>query len=257
VKKIKAIILAAGYATRLYPLTKTIPKPLLEVGGKPIIEHLLEKLRKLDEMGDIFIVTNDFFFDKFKQWADDYRLKNKIQLRKEGKKIILMNDGTKSNEDRLGSIGDIHFVLAKEKLREDVLVIAGDNLFDDDLQEASEMFKKTKGEASLVLLHDVENGELAKKFGIVQLDGNDKIIDFVEKPENPPSTLASTAIYFFQKDHLMLIAEALREKKGDRAGDFIAYLSKRRKVFGKILKGRWYDIGSFEQLEEARQTFGN
>ena len=133
----KAIILAAGYATRLYPLTLNKPKPLLEVAAKPIIEHILFKIEKIKEINNIFIVTNNKFYAKFASWLAVYESKKKIKI---------INDKTSSNEDRLGAVGDIKFVLEQEKLNDDVMIIAGDNLFEFSLSGPVKIFKEKKNQ---------------------------------------------------------------------------------------------------------------
>ena len=148
--KTKAIILAAGYATRLYPLTKNTPKPLLEVKGKPILEHILGKVENLDIIDEIFVVTNNKFFLNFLSWKESY----------EGPiKITIVNDMTKSNEDRLGSLGDIKYVIENLGIKDDILVVAGDNLFGFSLIPMVELFK-TK-EKTIVALYDVKDINLA------------------------------------------------------------------------------------------------
>ena len=156
----KAIILAAGYATRLYPLTKNIPKPLFEVGGKAIIDHVVEKMQEVPHIDEIFVVTNDKFHSHFMAWKEENE--NLI-------KTTIVNDGTTCNEDRLGSLGDIRYVIEEHKLHEhDLIVVAGDNLFSFSLNEKVASFhchKKTQ-----VALYDVGDYELAKLYGIVSVD---------------------------------------------------------------------------------------
>ncbi len=239
----KALILAAGYATRLYPLTLNTPKPLLEVGGKAIIGHIIEKLEKISEVDEIFIVTNNFFYPQFLEWLTKNDFKKQIKI---------VNDQTMSNEDRLGSIGDMEFVVKKENINDDLLVIGGDNLFEDHLEDFVQFFK---GKGSSILLHDVKNVELATKFGVVSLGDQNRIVNFVEKPELPESTLASTLVYGLTKNHLGMFSAALEENKWDSPGNFIAFLSEREPVFGKAINGKWFDIGSLDQLEESRRYY--
>src|SRR3989338_10696138 len=152
----KALILAAGYALRLYPLTERQPKPLLQVGEKAIIDHILEKLEDIQEIKDVFVVTNDKFYGNFRQWQEEY---------KGSKNIMLINDGTESNEDRLGAIGDLHLVLQQQDLEEDLLVIAGDNLFGFSLRNFADFFNREK--SSIVAFHDLKDLEKIKgKYGV-------------------------------------------------------------------------------------------
>jgi len=243
----KAIILAAGYATRLYPITLDIPKPLIMVGEKLMVEHILSKIEEVDEVSDVFIITNDKFYQKFVEWSKDFKY---------SKPLKILNDGTKSNEDRLGAIGDIHFVVEKEKINDDLMVIAGDNLFEFSLADLTEFFKNKN--ASVVAVYDlVEKEKLAKKFGVVELDENSRVIGFEEKPEHPKTSLTSTACYIFTKKGLGLLERCIREnKKPDNLGDFIKWLSEREHMYGFVFKERWFDIGGHEQLEEVRKIYG-
>ena len=240
----KALILAAGYATRLYPLTENQPKPLLKIAGKPIIDHIIDKIAALSDVNEIFIVTNARFYQNFKEWSDSFS---------GSKKITLINDGTLTKEDRLGAIGDINFVLKDQSVDEDLLVIGGDNLFEEELPVFHEFFRKADG--SVLTLYDVKDLEQAKLFNNLTLDKDQKILQFEEKPLNPTSTLIATLIYFLKKEHLQLLPQAINNGFADRAGDFIKYLSQRKPVYGLPLRGRWFDIGSFKALTEAEEFY--
>jgi len=238
----KAIILAAGYGTRLHPLTKNTAKPLLEVSGKPIIEHIIKKIETIDAIDTIYIVTNQKFFEQFK-------LRNYHST----KSIEVINDNTTSNEDRLGSLGDIQYVSDFKQLNDDILLIAGDNLFEFSLEDMHNYFQeKVK---TVVALYDVKDIELAKHYGIVEVDTNNKMIEFVEKPQLPRSTLASTGIYFFPKDAIQLLPEFLKTGLSDKIGSFLEWLHKNTDIYGYVTDKAWYDIGSLEQLEQAKQNF--
>ncbi len=244
----KALILAAGYATRLYPLTLNHPKPLLKVGGKTIVEHIVEKLENVSEINEIFIVTNNKFYSHFVDINNNLSSSNKYL-----KKITVVNDGTLSNEDRLGAIGDINYVVKKHNINENLLVIGGDNLFEDDLSNIINYFKQEQ--KSSILLNDVKCFELAKQLGIVSVNENNKITEFNEKPQQPKSTLAATLVYMLRKEDLEMLQEALDNNFADRAGDFIKYLSEKREVHALTLKGTWFDIGNMSQLKEAEKYF--
>lgn len=246
----KCLILAAGYATRLYPLTKDQPKPLLKVAGKPIIEYILEKVQALKDVTDIYIVTNARFHQHFHTWLDTYQSINNSTLQP----ITLINDGTLSNEDRLGAVGDIYFVLQQQKVNESLLVIAGDNLFGFSLQEFLSCYKKN-GQKSLVAVHDFGDPEKVKgRYGVVLLNKS-RIIDFEEKPQVPKSSLASTACYLFNKRDLQLVAQALQQGKADNPGDFIKYLVNTSEVHGFVFNEHWFDVGTFESLREAEELY--
>jgi glucose-1-phosphate thymidylyltransferase len=229
---VKALVLAAGYATRLRPLTDTVPKPLLPVGGKPMVDWILERIAQTSA-DEVHLVTNARFAADFERWA-------------EGKDVLVHNDGTTSNDDRLGAIGDIAFV----GLDDDLLVIASDNLFDYSLADYEQYWRMKGG--SCVAVHDVGDVELAKKYGIVDVDADDRITDFVEKPEQPPSTLAATATYLYRRDHAALVQAYLAEgNPPDQPGNMVAWLHKREPVFAYRFAGEWYDIGDQAQLLEA------
>jgi len=229
---VKALILAAGYATRLRPLTDTIPKQLLPVGGRPMVDWILDRIAETSA-DEVHLVTNARFAADFERWA-------------EGKDVRVHDDGTTSNEDRLGAIGDIAFV----GLDDDLLAIAGDNLFDFSLADY-ESYWRAKG-GSCVAVHDVGDPELAKKYGIVDVDADDRITNFVEKPENPPTTLCATATYLYRRDHAALIRTYLEEgNPPDQPGNFVAWLHEREPVYAYRLPGDWYDIGDQAQLLEA------
>ncbi|MCF7917526.1 nucleotidyltransferase family protein [Candidatus Gracilibacteria bacterium] len=240
----KAIILAAGYATRLYPLTLDTPKPLLPMGKKVILDFVLEKLKELPLINEVFVVTNNKFASQFEAWA---RTKHSFHL-------TVVNDGTTSNENRLGSLGDIRYVIQKYELDEDLLVIAGDNVFDFSLKPVSQIFDQTK--SPTVLLYDVGSKDLAKLYGVVSVDFHQKITRFEEKPANPASTYISTAIYFYPQSVLTTFLEFTKTHGTDRAGDFLAWLSSHEDTYGILAEGKWFDIGDREQLEAAREVFG-
>ena len=241
-----ALILAGGYGTRLYPLTLNTPKPLLEVQGKPIIEHTINKIEKIEEVKYIYIITNQKFYTNFL---------NYLKTKKFSKKIEVINDGTLTNEDRLGAVGDIQFAIKQKKINDDLLVIAGDNLFEFSLNNFVNYFKKKKN--SVVAVRIAENKkDLAKKYGIVELDKNNKVIGFEEKPENPKTNLAATATYIFSKNDLIEFDNCMKEhKKPDNSGDFIKYLSQKKPVHGFVFKEQWFDIGSWGILEDAQKNY--
>jgi glucose-1-phosphate thymidylyltransferase len=229
---VKALILAAGYATRLRPLTDTVAKPLLPVGGRPMVDWILDAVAETSA-DEVHLVTNARFAPDFERWAA-------------GKDVRVHNDGTTSNDDRLGAIGDIGFV----GLDDDLLVIASDNLFDYSLADY-EAFWREKG-GSAVAVHDVGDLELAKKYGIVDVDDDERITDFLEKPEQPPSTLAATATYLYRREHAALVATYLDEGNSpDQPGNYVAWLHRRAPVYAYRFGGEWYDIGDRTQLLEA------
>ncbi len=239
-----AIVLAAGYGTRLYPLTKDKPKPLLEVAGKSIIEHIVRKIEEINNINKIYIVTNDKFEQHFKKWLRDFDAKKPVEI---------INDGTKSNDERLGALGDIHFAIIQKEINEGIIAIAGDNLFEMSLLDVHNFFKKRN--SNVIVLHDVKDFELAKQYGIVEVKDN-IVANFEEKPISPKSTLASTGIYLFPKKTIELIKKYIAQGNNpDKTGNFIEWLHKRDKVFSFITDKKWYDIGSIDQLEKADKHY--
>jgi len=238
-RRLDAIVLAAGYATRLYPLTLTVAKPLLPVGGRPMLDWLLDRVGELDGLGGVHVVTNSKFAADFERWA-------------EGKGVHVHDDGTASEDDRRGAIGDVQFVVERTGIGGDgLLVAAGDNLFDFSLSDYV-AFWRDKGDGSAVALHDVGSLELVKQYGVVDLDDNDRIRSFVEKPERPQSTLAATATYIYHPAHVPLVRVYADEGNSlDKPGEFIAWLCQREPVYGYGFSGEWMDIGDRNQLLEA------
>jgi len=209
---VKAIVLAAGYATRLRPLTDTWAKELLPVGGRPIIDWIIDAVTDAGIVDEIHVVTNSHKVDAFARWAV-------------GHEVIVLDD--------------------------DLLVIAGDNLFEFSLADFA-AFWRTKGTASAVAVRDVGSLELASRYGIVALADDGRVLDFEEKPADPPSTLAATATYLFHREHARLIKGYLDGEHGaDQPGRFVGWLQRREPVYGWLFDASWYDIGNHEQLLEA------
>ena len=242
------LILAAGYATRLYPLTRNKAKPLLEIAGKPMIERLVDHLASVPGLQTVFIVTNNKFAADFQDWA------NRYQERQPKIRFQIINDGSTSDEDKLGAIGDINLVLTRENLSEDdLLVIAGDNLFSEPLTEFVEFAKTTE---ATVALFDVGSLEAIKKYASVTVDREAVITEFVEKPPEPKSTMAAIALYYYSRAVLPLFKTYLAEGNNpDQPGRFLQWLYPRKPVKTFPIKGLWLDIGSKETLEKANQIF--
>lgn len=236
----KAVILAAGYATRLRPLTDDVPKHLLPVGDRPMLDWVLEKVREVDEVDGLHLVTNSRFAPAFARWA-------------ESKGLVVHDDGTTSNDDRLGAVGDLRLAIDAAGLEDqELIVLAGDNLFEFSLPRFVEWWRAKPQPASAVPLHDVGDLELATHYGIAATDGDGRIVRFVEKPSDPPSTLASTLIYVVPPEHVRLVRTYLEEGESpDNAGSFLGWLAGREHVYGYRFDGTWYDIGDHGQLLEA------
>ncbi len=236
----KCLILAAGYATRLRPLTDDVPKHLLPVGGRPMLDWVLDRVREVDDVDAIHLVTNHRFAPIFARWA-------------EPQGVSVHDDGTTSNDDRLGAVGDLRLVIEKSGLEDDeLLVLAGDNLFELSLPRFVEWTHSKPQPAGAVPLHDVGDLELATHYGIAETDDAGRIVRFVEKPSDPPSTLASTLIYLLPPEHIRLVRAFLEDGQSpDNAGSFLGWLAAREAVYGYRFDGSWYDIGNHEQLLEA------
>ena len=243
----KALILAAGYATRLYPLTKLYPKPLLLVKGKPIIDYIIDKLELISEVNEIYIVTNSKFISNFREWKKSIKL---------DKKITLVDDLTKNNQDRLGAIGDINFVIKKKKIKEDLLVVGGDNLFSGTLRGFLDFSKKNNPAVSIGL-YRLKQKKDACNYGVVKLDNHKKIINFQEKPEKPDSNIVAMCLYYMPRNYLKLVKEYIqsKNKKVDATGSYIAWLKEKRNVYGYVFSGRWFDIGDYKYLNAANKNF--
>jgi glucose-1-phosphate thymidylyltransferase len=242
------LILAAGYATRLYPLTENKAKPLLEVAGKPMIEWVLDNLAPIPGLGTIYIVTNDKFAADFQEWADRY-VKSQPKL-----KFKIVNDGSRSDADKLGAIGDIRLVIDREELTNDsLIVVAGDNLFGESLEEFA---AQAQGTQAMLATYDVGNLEAMKKYSAIKTDADGVITHFEEKPAKPETTLTGIALYYFSAATLELFRTYIAAGNNpDQPGRFIQWLYTRRPVKTYQVKGTWYDIGSKETLEEANKIF--
>ena len=239
----KTIILAAGYATRLWPLTLNVPKPLLPVGKKLMIEHIFAGLEDIKDVKDVYVVTNTKFVKNFKDWKKNYY---------SSKRISVIDDGMKTPEDRRGSIGDIIFSISKKKIDTDILVIAGDNIFDFNLVDFIKSAKE-KSPSATIGLFDIGDVKFAKEYGIVALDKSRKITSFKEKPKHPKSTLAAMCLYYFPKQKIRHLKKYKADGNPlDLAGSFIKWLSDKESVYGYTFIGTWLDIGDKKSLKRAQ-----
>jgi len=244
----KALLLGAGYATRLYPLTKERPKPLLPVGGVPILQRIVGKLAGVKEIDTAYIVTNHRFVSHYYNWLRDFQAQKKT-----GPAIEIFDDLTTSNDDRLGAVGDIDFVIKHAKIDEDLLVVAGDNLFDFSMAEFLAFARPKK---AAVALYDVKSKALASLYGIVTTAKDGRITDFEEKPPVPSATLACVGVYYFAKEHLGQIRQYLGEgQKRDAPGYYIEWLHARIPLYGWVMTGSWYDIGDIDSYTKANELY--
>ncbi len=242
----KAIILVAGYATRLFPLTKTTPKPLLKVGGKPIIDYIVEEVNTLDNVTSIFVVSNHKFASHFEEWA---------KSKNNPKPITVIDDGTDSDETKRGAIGDIQYTIEQGNIDDDVVIIAGDNLFTYKLKDYYDFFESKK--ADCVCVKQFDDMEMIKQLGVVLMDDEGKVLDLEEKPANPKSNKAAFATYMYTKDTVKLFEEYLKTGNSpDAPGYFLQWLHKKKPVYGYVMNGECYDIGTFKALDEVRAIYG-
>jgi glucose-1-phosphate thymidylyltransferase len=244
---VKAVILAAGYATRLYPLTLNTPKCLLEVGGRTILDLLCAKLLRLKGLEEIIIVTNAKFFSQLNDWKKQAPISCPARV---------LNDGTLSNETRLGAVGDLRFAIAQGGLQSDILMLASDNLFDAGL-DGFMRFAQEKKDKVCVGLHDIGDPKLAAgKFGVLEVNRSDRVTGMEEKPEHPRSTLIGMGIYYFPQSSLGFVREYLDDSAAkDAPGFYIKWLMEKAPIFGFLFSGMWYDIGDLKSLEEARGKY--
>jgi glucose-1-phosphate thymidylyltransferase len=234
---VKALILAAGYATRLRPLTDSIPKMLLPLAERPMLDYLLDRIREVDDLDEIDLVTNARFAGALRDWAPE--------------DVTVLDDGTTSNEDRLGAIGDIAFAIERGGLEgEDLLVVAGDNLIGYSLPDFVD-FGRAKGGSALAV-HEVVDRSLLRNYGVVQLDEDERVVGLEEKPAQPKGDLAATASYLYRGGHLALLPRYFEEgNPPDAPGNFMAWLHTREPVYGYRAPGEWHDIGDLGQLLAA------
>jgi glucose-1-phosphate thymidylyltransferase len=243
----KALILAAGYATRLYPLTLTQPKALLPVAGRPMIEFVMDNLHPIGGIDLVYVVTNAKFADQFQRWSENYGSRHPVAF-------TIINDGSTDDANKLGAIGDLHLVLQREKVDEDLIVVAADNLFSEPLTGFGEVCRARN--SPVIALYDVGNLELARKYSNVTLDADGRILSFIEKPAQPASTLTGIALYYYPRQSLPLIHQYVVEGNNpDQPGRLVQWMCQRVPFYTWQLPGLWFDIGSRETLEEANRIF--
>ncbi|MBR3942580.1 MAG: nucleotidyltransferase family protein [Clostridia bacterium] len=239
----KCLILAAGYATRLYPLTENFPKPLLKVQDKTILDWLIDDIDTLGEIDEYVVISNHKFAHHFDAWA-----KEKTQ------KITVVDDGTESNETRLGAVKDIQFTIDKLGLDDDMLVIAGDNLLDFSLT-AFIKYAKAK-QTSCIMRYFEESDQKLLKCGVVTVDENDLVLKMTEKSPNPETHWATPPFYFYTKEDASLVEKGIEEGCGvDAPGSYIAWLCQQTKVHAMEMPGKRYDIGNLESYEQVQKDY--
>jgi glucose-1-phosphate thymidylyltransferase len=239
----KCLILAAGYATRLYPLTENFPKPLLEVQGKTILDHLIEDIDTLGAVDEYVVISNHKFAHHFDAWAKD-----------KAQKITVVDDGTSSNETRLGAVRDIQFAIDTLGLDDDMLVIAGDNLLDFSLTRFI-TYAQQKGTSCIMRYFEASEQRL-RKCGVVEIDGEDKILSMEEKPAEPKSHWCCPPFYYYTREDARLVKVGIERGCGvDAPGSYIAWLSGEVTVHAMEMPGKRYDIGNLESYEQVQRDY--
>ncbi len=251
----KALIIAAGYATRLYPLTKNFPKPLLEVGDKTILDHLVDQIRTVPEIEHVLLITNHRFVDHFRRWtAHKATTARRSGRAHTGLRVDIIDDGTTSNDDRLGAVGDIQYAIAHHDIADDLLVCAADNILQFPLERFVRAYRANP--VSHIFVRAIEDVEDRKQHGIVTLNADNRVLEFEEKPENPKSKWAVPAFYIYPAAILPRISEYLNAGgTSDAPGHFVEWLCKVEPVYAYKIEGTVLDIGNHELLAEARDAF--
>lgn len=237
----QCILLAAGYATRLYPLTENMPKALLKLGDKTILDMVVDKISEVEVVENIYIVTNEKFYTHFNEWAATY---------KGTKGIKVLNDHTTSNDNRLGAIGDLKYVIDQEGVDDEILVMASDNIFGFSLNNFVDAYNEKN--ADMICAHTIENKEELHSMGVVELDSNGKVLSFEEKPENPKSDLGVPPFYLYKKETLPMVDKYLAEGNNpDAPGHFVPWLISQTDVYAYVFDATRIDIGTVAAYEEA------
>lgn len=241
----KSIILAAGYATRLYPLTENFPKPLLKVQEKTILDRIIFDIDTIDDINEHIIVSNHKFINFFNDW----KLATQKKLRCP---ITIIDDGSTTNDNRLGAVKDISFVIEKLNINDDILVLAGDNILNFSLKSFVN-FQKSK-KSSCIMRHYEENIQKLQRTGVIVVDESDKVLNMEEKPSNPKSNWACPPFYIYVKKDIELITQACNKNlcNTDAPGDFIAWLCNNRSVYAFLMNGTRYDIGNLQSYQDAQ-----
>lgn len=240
----KCLILAAGYATRLYPLTENFPKPLLAVGEKTILDWLVDDIDTSNAVDEYIVISNHKYATHFEDWA-----------RTKPQNITVVDDGTSTNESRLGAVMDIRFAIEKLSLDCDMLVIAGDNVLDFSLTEFI-LYAKAK-RASCIMRYYEPDGKKLLKCGVVTVDGNDKILSMTEKSPTPATHWCCPPFYYYTKADARLVRRGIDAGCGtDAPGSYIAWLCKQTDVYAMEMPGKRYDIGNLESYEKVKSEYG-
>ena len=239
------VVLAAGYATRMYPLTESYPKPLLPVQGKPILDWLMEDIDKIEEIHGHVIVSNHRYSRHFQEWARCSRLQRPVHV---------VDDGSMSNDTRLGAVNDILLAIERLRLEDDLLVIAGDNVLDFSLQSFVRFAKKK--DASCIMCYHEPQLEVRRRSGVVTLDRDFKVLRMEEKPDHPQSYWITPPFYIYHQRDLPLLRQSVADGcHADAPGSLFAWLSKKREVYAYNMRGRRYDVGNMSSYHTVQRVF--
>jgi len=243
----KAILLVAGYATRLYPLTENRPKPLLPVGEKPMLNYIMEQLERIPEIDEVYLISNDKFAGHFEEWAKSYAT---------AKKIKVLNDGTTSPDTMLGAIGDINFTIEKMGIDDETMIICGDNLFTYSLVDYVNFYRAAGGDC--VCAKEIDDVEMLKAFAVASVDENNRITALVEKPAQPASNLAVYGSYIYTRETMGLFKQYIAEGNNpDSPGNFPQWLYTRKPLYCFKFTGECFDIGTHKAYEDINKIIGD
>lgn len=230
----KCLFLAAGYATRLYPLTENFPKPLLPIKGIPLLDFFINDLEKIGCVDQYIVVSNHKFYNHFVEWSKNHK-----------QNIIVVDDGTTENENRLGAVKDIQLVVNKLDINDDILILAGDNLLDFSLKSFLD-YSVSKNKTCIMRYHEPDLNKIKKSANLI-IDDNDKVIEMLEKPSEPKTNWCCPPFYFYKKEDIKLINDCVRDSTYfDSPGKFASYIVNRSTVYSFLMPGKRIDVGSLE-----------
>lgn len=244
----KNIVIAAGYATRLYPLTENFPKPLLKIGERSILDRILDDVDGIEDIDEHIIVTNHKFAEIFNNWVAERKLKPGT------KPIRIIDDGTTDNENRLGAVKDLLLAIDEFGINDDIMVLAADNVLDFSFQGFVDFFKQKN--TSVIMCHHEPELYKLQRTGVIAVDDDMKVLEMQEKPEHPVSNWAVPPFYIYKKNDLPLIRDCLNHGCGfDAPGNLAHYLVNATTIHAWIMPGSRYDIGSLDSYKEAQILF--